>query len=303
VGGRRLDELDAVLSELGSRLGPPAAAPEPLEGGITNRNYRVAFADQDAVIRLAGKDTSLLGIDRRAERLANQAASELGIAPRVLAGGEDWLLTEYVAGTPCDAGTVRTVLEPIGRALGAFHRAEVRLPIRFWVPELLDTYAHVVGERGGRLPAAYGQARAVAARIAELVPLTDPVPCHNDLLPANVLRVGSADTVMLVDWEYAGMGHGLFDLGNLAVNAQLAEAEEGRLLTAYLGRPPSDAELARLRLMRVMSDAREAAWGVVQGVISELDFDFAAYAARHFQRLDAAARDPRLQEWLDAATA
>ena len=30
--------------------------------------------------------------------------------------------------------------------------------------------------------------------------------------------------------------------------------------------------------MRLMSDTREAAWGVVQGVISELDFDFAGYA-------------------------
>jgi hypothetical protein len=55
--------------------------------------------------------------------------------------------------------------------------------------------------------------------------------------------------------------------------------------------------------MRIMSDAREAAWGVVQGVISELDFDFAAYAMKHFDRLSAAAADPRLEEWLRAAAA
>jgi hypothetical protein len=40
--------------------------------------------------------------------------------------------------------------------------------------------------------------------------------------------------------------------------------------------------------MRLMSDAREAAWGVLQGVISTLDFDFQGYAARHFDRLLAA---------------
>jgi hypothetical protein len=55
--------------------------------------------------------------------------------------------------------------------------------------------------------------------------------------------------------------------------------------------------------MRIMSDAREAAWGVVQGVISELDFDFEGYADKHFARLDQAAQDPRLKEWLDAAAA
>jgi hypothetical protein len=37
-----------------------------------------------------------------------------------------------------------------------------------------------------------------------------------------------------------------------------------------------------------MADAREAAWGVVQGVLSTLDFDFEAYAADHFDRLLAA---------------
>ncbi|HEY8625610.1 MAG TPA: hypothetical protein VIL82_06365, partial [Solirubrobacteraceae bacterium] len=60
---------------------------------------------------------------------------------------------------------------------------------------------------------------------------------------------------------------------------------------------------AALRLMRIVSDAREAAWGVVQGSISDLEFDFADYARRHFERLSEAARDPRLEEWLGAATA
>ena len=39
-----------------------------------------------------------------------------------------------------------------------------------------------------------------------------------------------------------------------------------------------------LRLMRFMSDFREAMWGVVQQGISKLDFDYADYANRHFER-------------------
>jgi hypothetical protein len=38
-------------------------------------------------------------------------------------------------------------------------------------------------------------------------------------------------------------------------------------------------------------------------VISELDFDFRAYARRHFTRLADAARDPHFEEWLGAAAA
>ncbi len=53
--------------------------------------------------------------------------------------------------------------------------------------------------------------------------------------------------------------------------------------------------------MRVLSDAREAAWGVVQATVSELDFDFEGYANEHFERLGAAVVLPDFEEWLVAA--
>ncbi len=55
--------------------------------------------------------------------------------------------------------------------------------------------------------------------------------------------------------------------------------------------------------MRFMSDFREAMWGVVQGAVSELDFDFASYAERHFDRLRETGQDPRFDGWLRAARA
>ena len=46
--------------------------------------------------------------------------------------------------------------------------------------------------------------------------------------------------------------------------------------------------------MRFMSDFREAMWGVIQGVVSELDFDFGGYAAPALRRGSAArAAEPR----------
>jgi thiamine kinase-like enzyme len=277
--------------------------PELVTGGITNHNYRVGLGGRICVLRIAGKDTSLLGIDRVAERAANQAAAALGLAPEVLAADEGWLVTEYVDAVPGEPATVRQMPEAVGRALRAVHDSGVELPARFWVPDLLDAYAEVVHARGAELPPVYNAARELADRIAGLLPLSEAVPCHDDLLPGNVMRMRNTGAVMLVDWEYAGMGHRMFDLGNVAVNNEFGEAEEVRLLTAYLGRAPSEADRAALRLMRIMSDAREGAWGVIQSVISELDFDFGAYAAHHFGRLAAAAEDSRLEEWFGAAAA
>jgi thiamine kinase-like enzyme len=109
--------------------------------------------------------------------------------------------------------------------------------------------------------------------------------------------------MLIVDWEYAGMGHPYFDLGNLSVNNDFNEDTDERLLRAYRGAPVTDAHRATLALMRILSDAREAAWGVVQAEISELDFDFDRYARTHFERLGAAVEQPQLEEWLAVAGA
>ena len=84
------------------------------------------------------------------------------------------------------------------------------------------------------------------------------------------------------------MGDRYFDLGNFAVNNELDGDGEASLLEAYFGEPPDARRLDDLRLMRFMSDFREAMWGVVQSAVSELDFDFEDYAATHFARLERA---------------
>jgi len=53
--------------------------------------------------------------------------------------------------------------------------------------------------------------------------------------------------------------------------------------------------------MKFMSDFREAMWGVVQTALSELDFDFEAYARKHFERMAATAADPDFATWLEEA--
>ena len=53
--------------------------------------------------------------------------------------------------------------------------------------------------------------------------------------------------------------------------------------------------------MKFMSDFREAMWGVVQTVLSELDFDFEQYAGKHFERMLETAADADFETWLEQA--
>ena len=96
------------------------------------------------------------------------------------------------------------------------------------------------------------------------------------------------------------MGDPFFDLGNFSINHELPPEADEALLRAYEGevRP---ARLARLSLMRVVSDFREAMWSVLQQGISSLDFDFVAYADEHFERLLASASTPGFERALQEA--
>jgi aminoglycoside phosphotransferase (APT) family kinase protein len=294
-------ELDAVLEPLQARLGPLEGEPLALSGGITNLNFRVRLGGGEYVVRLPGDGTSLLGIDRTAERLASETAARLGIGPPVLAGVEGCLVTGFIEGSPVAPREPAERAAELGRALRAFHDSGLELPVSFGVGGLLEQYASTVRERGGELPGDYATARTLAVRITGAVGTIASRPCHDDLLAANIIRSADGGRLMIVDWEYAGMGDPRFDLGNLAVNNDFGRDDEERLLGAYYDGPPTDARRASLKLMRVLSDAREAAWGVVQGVVSELEFDFHEYAREHFERLQSAVADPDFEEWLAAA--
>jgi thiamine kinase-like enzyme len=297
--------LADTLGPIAARLGEPEGEPVALEGGITNRNYKVRFAGEDVVVRLPGKDTDLLGIDRSAERAAGELAARAGIGPEVVAMLDDppCLVTRFIVGEPISAEELRAAgaIAEVAAALRALHGCEEQLPVEFSGFRTVETYAAQIADRGATVPASYEWAAAAAHRIeAALVgPEHEPVPCHNDLLSANFIR--TRQDIRIVDWEYAGMNDRYFDLGNFAVNNELDSEGEAALLSAYFEAPASERRLASLQLMRFMSDFREAMWGAVQSTISDLDFDFRDYCEKHFERMRDLYADGRLEQLLEEA--
>src|SRR6202171_4038128 len=274
---------------------------EPLGGGITNRNYRVAVDGDVFVVRIPAETGSLLGIDRGLEHQASRLAAACGIGPEVVAfiEPEGVLVTRFIEGRAVTDEAVHqpVMLERIAQSLRRIHQAG-SIAAGFSPFRVVEAYALTATRHGGKLPSAHERARPIAVDIERALRIEPAVLCHNDLLNANFIDDGAS--IRIVDWEYAGMGDRFFDFGNFAANHQHSEEDEGRLLPAYFGRLVS-GQHARLRLMRLMSDYREAMWGAGQQAISELDFDFAAYAGKHFDRLLTAAGDPRYDDWLRQA--
>jgi thiamine kinase-like enzyme len=255
---------------------------ETLGGGITNHNFKVVVDGEVLVLRIGGKDTGLLGIDREHEHEAALVAARLGIGPEVVRFADGVLVTSFVEG---EVG--RADPAAVGILLKRLHGAPA-VAGRFDSFRVVEAYAATATGRGRSLPDPYRPAHELACQIEARRAAAPVVTCHNDLLAANFIDDG--ERIWIVDWEYAGMGDPFFDLANFAVNNGLDEEGERALLEAY-----GSTDTRALTLMRFMSDFREAMWGVVQQAISELDFDFVSYADDHFERLRRTASEGRFK--------
>ena len=205
------------------------------------------------MLRVAGKDTNLLGIDRTVELAATEAAAALGIGPEVVAfvEPEGWLVTGFVEGAIPALERMRepAMLERVAAALRAFHDGPA-IPGVFDSFRVVETYRQTALDRGGSVPEAFDRAHEIAARIEERRAADAPVPCHNDLLNANFLDDG--ERLCIVDWEYAGMGDRFFDLANFSVNHELDATQSEALLAAYFGEcPPGGRRGARAHALHV----------------------------------------------------
>jgi thiamine kinase-like enzyme len=297
-----MPDLDAIIARLVPELGPLEGRPQPLEGGITNRNYRLRMGGEDLVLRLCDRGAEVLGIDRTTEEIASRRAAAERIAPPVVAFLADVpaLVTRWLPGGDVPVEEMRTpgVLAQVAAMLRRLHETPA-LPSAFAIFRLVEEQRALTDA----LPDSYEDLLRLARRIEAALtgPEHVPVSCHNDLLTANFVRDGAR--VCIVDWEYAGMNDRYFDLGNLSVNNGFDAELDRALLELYFDEPATEVRFASLQLFRIVSDFREAMWGAVQLRRSNLDFDYAAYADEHFERLERAAADPRVEEWLAVAAA
>ena len=281
-----------LVEEMVERVWPGRKATiEVLGGGITNRNFKVTLDDGTYVLRIGGKDTELLGIDRRVEHEASLAAAAVGVGPEVVAfiEPEGYLVTRFIGGAVVGPEVLQEAeaLRRIAQSLRAVH-AGPPIAARFDSFRVVEAYAATAVTHGVTVPPAFERARATAALVERARGPVPERPCHNDLLTANFIDDGIR--IRIVDWEYAGMGDVFFDLANFAVNNGLSDEQTTALLGAYFGEVRPEHERA-LTLMCFMSDFREAMWGVVQQALSDLDFDFRGYAEEHFERLERTASE------------
>ena len=263
-----------------------ATAVEPLAGGLTNTNYKVTTPERSYVVRISGKDTGLLAIDRENEAHNTRCAAESGVgAPFVAAVPEhDALVLEFLDGEVMSSEKLQRG-DRIALVADACRRLHGGPPFLqdFDMFEIQRGYIGVVQERGFRLPDRYlefePQVRALEQ--AMRVRSEQTVPCNNDLLAENFIDVGGE--LRLIDYEYSGNNEPSFELGNVWSESNLSLAQLEELVAHYYGRPLRN-KVARARAWGLMSKYGWTLWGSIQVGISDLDFDFWGWAMERYDR-------------------
>ncbi|HET7353992.1 MAG TPA: phosphotransferase [Gaiellaceae bacterium] len=290
-----LEDVLAAVPELRD-----AQSVEPLTGGLTNTNYKVTSPSGCYVVRISGKDTSLLAIDRENEVHNTIAAAETGVgAPFVAALPEqDALVLGFLDGEVMDSEKLRRGghISAIADACRRLHSGR-RFLQDFDMFQIQPGYLEIVRERGFRLPGRYEEFEPKIRDLerAMRVRAEPTVPCNNDLLAENFIRVDGE--MRLIDYEYSGNNEASFELGNVWSESNLSLEQLEELVTAYWGKPLRN-KIARSRLWGLMSKYGWTLWGSIQVGISDLDFDFWGWAMEKYERAVAELDGPQFGQLL-----
>jgi thiamine kinase-like enzyme len=292
-----LARIAAVVRETPAFAATPYTATR-LPGGLTNSNYQLSAANRQAVVRLSSPQSALLAIDRDAEHANARSAAAAGVGPAVLGYFPDVgaLIIDWVEGRTFAAGDLddSAALAQVAATCHQLHSGP-RFLGDFDMFALQRRYLDLVMTSGFRLPNGYlDYMPTVNAMRDAVATLAEPtVPCHNDLLAANIMV--SESQMWFIDFEYAGNGDPCFELGNIASESHLSVERLAELVAAYYG-TESQTKLARARLFGLMSDYGWTLWASIQAATSNLDFDFWAWGMEKYERAREVFQAPGLEQ-------
>jgi thiamine kinase-like enzyme len=296
----RSAEVDAVLARLDILRAEPRQVVQ-LTGGLSNHSYRVTTPTLTAVLRIPAGGSTMLGVDRDAEYRNTLAAHAAGIGPAVLERLPDSgvLVLGWLDGRTLTAADLQApaTLDRVVTACRTLHTGP-RFTGDVDLAAQRRRYRAVCAEHGFAVPPGYDDHEPTVDRIAAVLAAGSEgtVPCHNDLVPANMLDTGTR--VSFVDYEYAANSDPCFELGNLADAAALAPEE---VVERYYGMP-RPSRTARVRLYGILAAHTWTLWAAIRAGTADEPVDLHDWATEQYDRALSALTSTWLNGIVAAAT-
>ena len=270
-----------------------------LPGGITNRNIAVTTAARKYVVRISGKNSSLLNIERRAEFENSKIAAAMSIGAPVYEFRPDLgiLVIGFIDGRTFGESDIAANLDRVAAAVKQLH-ASPAFSRDFDMFDVQKSYLKVVQDRDLVIPEGYFDyaEKFEAIRVALNAHPQPKVACNNDLLPANFIDSGKH--LWLIDYEYAGNNDACFELGNIWSEAMLEYPQLVELVRHYYGGDRPEM-VHRAWLQAAVARYGWTLWGSIQNSISSIEFDFLGWGLERFNKAKDAFDSPLFEEALN----
>lgn len=280
------------------------SAIEILPGGLTNFNYKVTVDDVTYAVRVAGPGTHEY-LDRPAEKFNAQIMSDIGINAPIIYYDEFYghQVCKYIDN--CKTMHIpdfKDSLEYLSKAAKVFrkyHTCGRKFKSDFNPIKEIYVYLKMLKEKNAEL---YEGSEKMLAYVDEIKEAFDRypqelAPCHNDPLCENWLD--DQKNFYLIDWEYGGNNQPIFDLGALAIEAELSPEKERFLLKEYYGREITEKEYGLLIINRFLCDSFGTYWAILQIATGKSHDEYWPYGQNKFNRAMELVNNGSLDKALD----
>ncbi len=235
-------------------------------GGLTNHTYHVIMEDgKEYVVRIPGDGTEEL-IVRSNEKISTELACKLEIDAQMLYFGKDGSkVTEYIpSAITMTADTLKEDVHiyQIADIFRKLHTCGVDTGIPFEVFDMAMGYEKIISDNQVPIYDDYLNIKSIVMKIKAEIDANCKitiVPCHNDALCANWVT-GENGKMYLIDWEYAGMNDGMWDLADVSIEANYDRNTDNKLLKAYLKREPHDIDWKHFLASKIYVDYLWTLW-------------------------------------------
>lgn len=258
-------DLAQVADLLKSVLGADSYQHIERMGGLTNHTYHITLDNgEEYVVRIPGEGTEQM-IVRSDEMISTKLACDLGVDAKLLHFGEDGSkVTDFIpnAVTMCaESLHEERHIEQVAEILKKMHGCGVNTGVPFEVFDMAAGYEKIISDMNVPMFTDYKENKEKVMSIkAEIdAQINAPkVPCHNDPLCEN--WVEGNGRMYLIDWEYAGMNDGMWDVADVSIEAGFDEAHDKLLLSKYLGKDPDITEMKYFLASKIYVDYLWTLW-------------------------------------------
>jgi len=275
-----IDKLIKLIPEWKGKL----IKVNPIDSGITNINFEVIVDKKSFFLSMSSLNSKILNIDYRNKYYNNKICGDINISPRVthFIESENLLVTEFIK-SKCSSLEIfqsSKEIEQLVQRIKLLHNTKPFLR-NFNMFNQINFYQNALNR--DYLPKKLFKYIKKIKSLEQKLYLSNDllVPCHNDLLSANIIN--KDDQIFIIDFDYSGNNDPCFELGNLSVEMEYNKEQIDKLVKSYYGKINENI-ISRVNLQGIVSDIGWALWSYVQAENSNLNFDYSAHAIYRLER-------------------